>query len=68
MHLTRARLTACTALVLSAGMLLATPASADRPAPPHPAVEKPAADVTPRRPAHPGPLHPAHHRLPRHLP
>ncbi|MFC9795918.1 FG-GAP-like repeat-containing protein [Streptomyces sp. NPDC127584] len=47
MHLTRARLTACTALVLSAGMLLATPAAADRPAPPHPAVEKPAADVTP---------------------
>ncbi|MFF8510887.1 FG-GAP-like repeat-containing protein [Streptomyces sp. NPDC015492] len=46
MHLTRARLTACTALVLSAGMLLATPASADRPAPPHPAVEKPASDVT----------------------
>ncbi|WP_395361018.1 FG-GAP repeat domain-containing protein [Streptomyces sp. YH02] len=46
-HLTRARLTACTALVLSAGMLLATPAAADRPAPPHPAVEKPAADVTP---------------------
>ncbi|MFF3842389.1 FG-GAP repeat domain-containing protein [Streptomyces sp. NPDC001930] len=46
-HLTRARLAACTALVLSAGMLLATPASADRPAPPHPAVEKPTADLTP---------------------
>ncbi|WP_329287286.1 FG-GAP repeat domain-containing protein [Streptomyces sp. NBC_00691] len=46
MHSTRARLAACTALVLSAGMLLATPASADRPAPPHLAVEKPAADFT----------------------
>ncbi|MFD4315370.1 FG-GAP repeat domain-containing protein [Streptomyces sp. NPDC058548] len=46
MHSTRARLAACTALVLSAGMLLAAPASADRPAPPHPAVEKPTADRT----------------------
>ncbi|WP_369144691.1 FG-GAP repeat domain-containing protein [Streptomyces sp. R44] len=44
---TRARrLAACTALVLSAGMLLAGPASAGTPAP-HPAVEKPTADFTP---------------------
>ncbi|MFE5945250.1 FG-GAP repeat domain-containing protein [Streptomyces sp. NPDC056480] len=47
MRSTRARLAACTALVLSAGMLLATPASADRPAPPHTAVEKPTAGFTP---------------------
>ncbi|MCX5226710.1 VCBS repeat-containing protein [Streptomyces sp. NBC_00233] len=47
MHFTRARLAAATALVLSAGMLLATPASAERPAPPHAAVEKPTADFTP---------------------
>ncbi|WP_406059018.1 VCBS repeat-containing protein [Streptomyces sp. NBC_01077] len=46
LHSTRARLAACTALVLSAGMLLAAPASADGPAP-HPAVEKPAPTFTP---------------------
>ncbi|MBB4986007.1 hypothetical protein GGE06_006969 [Streptomyces sp. SFB5A] len=45
-HFTRTRLGACTALVLSAGMLLASPAIADSPAP-RPAVEKPAADFTP---------------------
>ncbi|MEU7113611.1 FG-GAP-like repeat-containing protein [Streptomyces sp. NPDC046182] len=46
MHSTRARLAACTALVLSAGMLLATPVSADEPTP-HAAVEKPAPAFTP---------------------
>ncbi|MFB7030719.1 MULTISPECIES: FG-GAP repeat domain-containing protein [unclassified Streptomyces] len=46
MRSTRARLAACTALVLSAGMLLATPASADRPSP-RPAVEKPAPGFAP---------------------
>ncbi|WP_328944268.1 VCBS repeat-containing protein [Streptomyces sp. NBC_00250] len=46
MHSTRARLAACTALVLSAGMLLAAPASAGEPAP-LPAVERPSADFTP---------------------
>ncbi|MFJ4340298.1 FG-GAP repeat domain-containing protein [Streptomyces sp. NPDC088915] len=46
MSSTRARLAACTALVLSAGMLLATPASADRPSP-RPSVEKPARDFVP---------------------
>ncbi|MFC8292683.1 FG-GAP repeat domain-containing protein [Streptomyces sp. NPDC057242] len=46
MYSTRARLAACTALVLSAGMLLATPASADGPAP-RPVAEKPAPDFTP---------------------
>ncbi|MCX4981385.1 FG-GAP-like repeat-containing protein [Streptomyces sp. NBC_00572] len=46
MHTTRARLAACTALVLSAGMLLAAPASAGEPTP-LPAVERPAADFTP---------------------
>ncbi|WP_234323144.1 FG-GAP repeat domain-containing protein [Streptomyces bikiniensis] len=43
MRSTRARLAACTALVLSAGMLLAAPASADGPSP-RPAVGKPAPD------------------------
>ncbi|MFF5637378.1 FG-GAP repeat domain-containing protein [Streptomyces sp. NPDC012825] len=52
MRSTRARLAACTALVLSAGMLLATPASADRPAP-RPAAEKPAAGFTPPSPTRP---------------
>ncbi|MEU0404922.1 FG-GAP-like repeat-containing protein [Streptomyces sp. NPDC006197] len=43
------RLAGCTALALSAGMLLASPASADSPAP-HPAVEKPAqAPVAPTK-------------------
>ncbi|MET9932007.1 MULTISPECIES: VCBS repeat-containing protein [unclassified Streptomyces] len=46
MSSTRARLAACTALVLSAGMLLATPASADRPGP-RPVAEKPAPEFTP---------------------
>ncbi|MFE7809569.1 FG-GAP repeat domain-containing protein [Streptomyces sp. NPDC057430] len=47
MHTTRARrIAACTAFVLSAGMLLATPASADQPAP-RPAAEKPAPAFTP---------------------
>ncbi|MFF3607537.1 FG-GAP repeat domain-containing protein [Streptomyces sp. NPDC002463] len=48
----RARLGACTALVLSAGMLLATPASAGQPGP-HPAVEKPAAGFTQPSPTRP---------------
>ncbi|MFF9914457.1 FG-GAP repeat domain-containing protein [Streptomyces sp. NPDC013457] len=47
MHTRRARrIAACTALVLSAGVLLATPASADQPVP-GPAVEKPAPVFTP---------------------
>ncbi|MFE0646417.1 FG-GAP repeat domain-containing protein, partial [Streptomyces sp. NPDC058877] len=41
----RTRLATCTALALSAGMLLAGPASADSPAP-RPTVEKPAVDFT----------------------
>ncbi|MEV7674409.1 FG-GAP-like repeat-containing protein [Streptomyces sp. NPDC088752] len=46
-HSKRARrVAACTALVLSAGTLLATPASADRPAP-RPVAEKPAPGFTP---------------------
>ncbi|AJF65604.1 FG-GAP-like repeat-containing protein [Streptomyces vietnamensis] len=54
-HSTRARrLAACTALVLSAGMLLAGPASASTGTPaPHPAVEKPA-DFTPPSLTRPG--------------
>ncbi|GAA3929552.1 VCBS repeat-containing protein [Streptomyces gulbargensis] len=40
------RLTACTALALSAGMLLATPASAEEPAP-RPSVTKPTPTFTP---------------------
>ncbi|GGV02814.1 hypothetical protein GCM10010275_47420 [Streptomyces litmocidini] len=44
-HFSRARLGACTALVLSAGMLLATPASAGQPGP-RPAAEKPATGFT----------------------
>ncbi|MDV9188616.1 VCBS repeat-containing protein [Streptomyces sp. SR27] len=43
---TRTRLGVCTALALSAGMLLAVPASAGQPGP-HPAVEKPAVRSTP---------------------
>ncbi|GGR38960.1 hypothetical protein GCM10010497_47490 [Streptomyces cinereoruber] len=43
---TRARLAACTALALSAGMLLATPASADEPSP-RPVAEKSATAFTP---------------------
>ncbi|MCT4356473.1 VCBS repeat-containing protein [Streptomyces sp. Je 1-79] len=55
MHSTRARrIAACTALVLSAGMLLATPASADQPAP-RPAVEKPAPAFTPPSLTRPAP-------------
>ncbi|WP_225801456.1 FG-GAP-like repeat-containing protein [Streptomyces sp. NK15101] len=53
MHFTRTRLGACTALALSAGMLLASPASAETPSP-RPAVEKPAADFTPPSPTRPG--------------
>ncbi|MEU6620724.1 VCBS repeat-containing protein [Streptomyces litmocidini] len=45
MHFSRARLGACTALVLSAGMLLAAPASAGQ-AGPRPVAEKPAAGST----------------------
>ncbi|MFB6626816.1 FG-GAP repeat domain-containing protein [Streptomyces sp. NPDC056374] len=55
MRSVHARLAACTALVLSAGMLLATPASADRPAPPHAAVEKPATGFTPPPATRPAP-------------
>ncbi|MFC7976973.1 FG-GAP repeat domain-containing protein [Streptomyces cinereoruber] len=46
MSSTRARLAACTALALSAGMLLATPASADEPSP-RPTAEKSAPAFTP---------------------
>lgn len=54
------RIAACTALVLSAGMLLAAPASADDTAPHRTAVEQPAPAIgtlpslsLPERPAHP---------------
>ncbi|MFJ3768287.1 FG-GAP repeat domain-containing protein [Streptomyces sp. NPDC090082] len=53
MHSTRARLGACTALALAAGMLLASPASAGAPAP-HPVAEKPSVRSAPPSPARPG--------------
>ncbi|MEU4277746.1 FG-GAP repeat domain-containing protein [Streptomyces tanashiensis] len=46
-HFTRARLGACTALALAAGMLLASPASAGAPAP-RPAAEKPVVRSAPQ--------------------
>ncbi|SED21085.1 Repeat domain-containing protein [Streptomyces sp. TLI_105] len=53
MRCTRARLAACTALVLSAGVLLASPASAGQPAP-RPVAEKQATGFTPPSPTRPG--------------
>ncbi|MFE7516102.1 FG-GAP-like repeat-containing protein [Streptomyces sp. NPDC057540] len=53
MHSTRARLGACTALALAAGMLLASPAPAGAPTP-HPVAEKPAVRSAPPSPARPG--------------